>query len=155
LYGITDESAKLGYGGLHLDQERWKWWQWRKNARQEYVAWTGFVVELYERFDTDTNHLVRLTNLKVSGTVEDFIAAFERLAFRIEGKSDAFFRECVVSGLKDEICAHALMAWPQSWMDATKRDKKAQQVVSFQNQKPSFILRTKPITPTPPTPLKI
>jgi hypothetical protein len=77
------------------------------------------------------------------------------LAFRIEGKSHAFFRECVVSGLKDEICAHVLMARPQSWMDATKRDKKAQQVVSSQNQKPSFILRTKPVTPTPSTPLKI
>jgi hypothetical protein len=49
------------------------------------------VVEIYERFDTDTNHLVRLTKLKQLGTVEDFIAAFERLAFRTEGMSDAFF----------------------------------------------------------------
>jgi hypothetical protein len=40
-----------------------------------------FVAELYERFDTDTNHLGHLTKLKQSGTVEDFIAAFERLAF--------------------------------------------------------------------------
>jgi hypothetical protein len=32
LYGITDELAKLRYGVLHLDQERWQWWQWRKNA---------------------------------------------------------------------------------------------------------------------------
>jgi hypothetical protein len=39
------------------------------------------VTELYERFDTDTNHLGRLKKLKQSGTVEDFIAAFERLAF--------------------------------------------------------------------------
>jgi hypothetical protein len=57
LYGITDELAKLWYGVLHLDQERWQWWQWRKNARQGYVAWTHFVAELYECFDTDTNHL--------------------------------------------------------------------------------------------------
>jgi hypothetical protein len=156
LYGITDELAKLRYGVLHLDQERWQWWQWRKNARQGYVAWTHFVAELYERFDTDTNHLGCLTKLKQSGTVEDFIAAFERLDFRTEGMSDAFFRECFISGLKDEICAHVLMAQPQSWVDATKIDKEAQQVVSSQNQKPSFIPRTKPVTPTPPsTPLKI
>jgi hypothetical protein len=49
------------------------------------------VTELYERFDTDTNHLGHLTKLKQLGTVEDFIAAFECLDFRIEGMTDAFF----------------------------------------------------------------
>jgi hypothetical protein len=34
---------------------------------------------------------VHLTKLKQLGTVEDFIASFEHLAFRIEGMSDAFF----------------------------------------------------------------
>ena len=34
LYDIIDELAKLRYGVLHLDQERWKWWQWRKNVLQ-------------------------------------------------------------------------------------------------------------------------
>jgi hypothetical protein len=38
LYSITDELAKLRYGVLHIDQERWQWWQWRKNACQGYVA---------------------------------------------------------------------------------------------------------------------
>jgi hypothetical protein len=88
LYDITDDLAKLRYGVLHLDQERW---QWRKTSRQGYIAWTHFVAELYERFDTDTNHLGRLTKLKQLETVEDFIATFERLAFRTEGMSDAFF----------------------------------------------------------------
>jgi hypothetical protein len=71
------------------------------------------VAELYECFDTDTNHLGRLIKLKQSGTVEDFIVAFERLAFRTEGMSDAFFRGCFISGLKDEIRAHVLMARSQ------------------------------------------
>jgi hypothetical protein len=77
LYGITDELAKLGYGVLHLDQECWQWGKWRNNARQGYVAWTYFVAELYERFDTDTNHLGCLKKLKQFGIVEDFIATFE------------------------------------------------------------------------------
>jgi len=68
------------------------------------------VTELYERFDTDTNHLGCLTKLKQSGTIEDFIAAFERLVFRTKGMTDAFFRKCFISGLKDEIWAHVLMA---------------------------------------------
>jgi hypothetical protein len=66
LYGITDDLAKLQYGVLHLDQERWQWWQWRKTSRQGHIAWTHFVAEIYERFDTDTNHLGHLTKLKQS-----------------------------------------------------------------------------------------
>jgi hypothetical protein len=156
LYNITDDLAKLRYGVLHLDQERWQWWQWRKTSRQGYIAWTQFVAELYERFDTDTNHLGRLTKLKQSGTVEEFIAAFERLAFRTEGMTDAFFRECFISGLKEEVRAHVLMARPTTWVEATKKAKEAQQIVSSQNRKPSFFPRPKPANPTTPSaPLKI
>jgi hypothetical protein len=91
LYNITDDLAKLWYGVLHLDQECWQWWQWRKTSCQGYIAWTQFVTELYECFETDANHLGHLTKSKQSGTVEDFIAAFERLAFQTEGMTDAFF----------------------------------------------------------------
>jgi hypothetical protein len=91
LYVITDNLAKLRYGVLHLDQERWQWWQWRKTSRQGYIAWTHFVVELYECFDTDTNHLCHLTNLKKSRIVEYFIATFEHSYFRTEGMFDTFF----------------------------------------------------------------
>jgi hypothetical protein len=48
------------------------------------------------------------------------------------------------------------MARPQSWLEATKRAKEAQQVVSSQNRKPSFIPRPKSVNPTTPSPpLKI
>jgi hypothetical protein len=88
--------------------------------------------------------------------MEDFIASFECLDFRIEGMSDAFFRECFINGLKDEIWAFVLMARPESWVEATKRAKEAQHVVSSQNHKPSFIPHPKPInTTTPYAPLKI
>jgi hypothetical protein len=126
LYGITDDLAKLWYGVLHLDQERCQWWQWRKTSRQGYIAWTQFVTDLYECFDTDTNHLGRLKKLKQSGTVEDFIATFERLDFRTEGMTDDFFQECFISGLKEEIRAHVLMARPSSWVEDTKKSKEAQ-----------------------------
>jgi hypothetical protein len=156
LYGITDDLSKLWYGVLHLDQECWQWWQWRKTSRQGYIAWTHFVVEIYECFDTDTNHLGHLTKLKQLGIVEDFISSFERLAFRKEGMFGAFFQECFISGLKDEIHAHVLMAQPRSWVEATKISKEEQQVVSSQYRKPSFIPRPKPVNPTTPSaPLKI
>jgi hypothetical protein len=156
LYSITDDLAKIWYGVIHLDQERWQWWQWRKNSRLGYIAWTQFVIEIFECFDTDTNHSGRLTKLKQSGTVEDFIAAFERLDFRTKGMTNAFSRECFIIGLKEKIQAHVLMVRPSSWVEATKRAKEAQQVVSSQNQKPSFIPRPKLVNPTTPfAPLKI
>jgi hypothetical protein len=123
LYGITDDLAKLRYGVLYLDQECWQWWKWRKTSYQGYIAWTQFVTEFYEHFDMDTNHLGCLTNLKQSRTVEDFIDSFERMAFQIEDMTNAFFLECFISGLKEEIRAHVLMARPSMWVEATKRDK--------------------------------
>ena len=82
--------------------------------------------EIYEHFDTNTNHLGRLTKLKQLGIVEDFIAAFERLDVWIEGMTDAFFWECFISGLKEEIRAHVLMVRPLTWLEATKRAKESQ-----------------------------
>jgi hypothetical protein len=139
-----------------LDLEHWQWWQWRRKTSQGYVAWTLFVADLYERFDTDTHYLDCLTKLKQSSIVEDFISAFEHLSFRTEGMSDSFFRECFISGLKAEVRAQVLMARPQTWLEATQRAKEAQHIVSAQTRKPSFIPLTQPTNPAPPpTPLKI
>jgi hypothetical protein len=114
------------------------------------------VTELYECFDTDTNHLGRLKKLNQSSTVEDFIAAFECLDFRTEGMTDAFFQKCFISGLKEEIWAHVLMARSMTWVEATKKAKEAQKIVSSQNRKPSFIPHPKPVNHTTSSaPLKI
>jgi len=85
LHGISDELAKLHYVVLYLDPERWQWWKWHKNSPHGYIAWTQFVSELYDCFDTDTHYLGCLTKLKQSCTVEDFITSFEHLAFRTKG----------------------------------------------------------------------
>jgi hypothetical protein len=67
-----------------------------------------------------------------------------------------FFESVLSVASRMRFRAHVLMARPQSWVEATKRDKEAQQVISSQNQKPSFIPRTKPVNPTTPSaPLKI
>jgi hypothetical protein len=66
-----------------LDPE-WQWWQWHKNSRRGYIAWTQFVADLYEYFDIDTHHLGCLTKLKQSGTVEEYITAFEQLDFQMD-----------------------------------------------------------------------
>jgi hypothetical protein len=120
------------------------------------VAWTQFVVKIYEHFDTDTHHLVHLTKFKQTIPMEVFIVSFEQLAFRTEGMTYAFFRECFISGLKDEIFSHVLMAHARNWLEADKREKEAKQVVSFQTKKTPFIPLPKPTLTTPlSTPLKI
>jgi hypothetical protein len=70
--------------------------------------------------------------------VEDFITAFEHLDFRMEGMTNAFFRECFISGLKDEIHAQVLMAHPQTWLEATKCAKEAQQLSFPRTKNPLF-----------------
>jgi hypothetical protein len=85
-----------------------------------YLAWTQFVVKLYDRIESKTHHLGRLTKLKKFGTMEDFITTFEHLDFRPEGMSDAFLREFFISGLKYEICAHVLMERHQTWLEETQ-----------------------------------
>jgi hypothetical protein len=88
--------------------------------------------------------------------MEDFIVSFEHLDFQMEGMTYAFFRECFISGLKDEIQAQVIMAHPQTWLEATKHAKEAQQVILAQRRKPTFVPRPKPTTPTPQaTPLKV
>jgi hypothetical protein len=48
------------------------------------------------------------------------------------------------------------MVRPMTWVEATKKDKEAQQIVSSQNRKPSFIPCPKLVNPTTPSaPLKI
>jgi hypothetical protein len=56
--------AKLRYSVLYLDHEHWKWWKWHHKLRQCYVAWTQFITELYDHFDTNRHSLYRLTKLK-------------------------------------------------------------------------------------------
>jgi hypothetical protein len=114
------------------------------------------VAELYDRFDSDTHHLGHLTKLNKFGTVENFISAFENLDFRMEGMLDAFFREFFINILKDEICAHVLMAHPQTWLEATQQTKEAQHIVSSHIHKPSLPPHPKPTNYAPPaTPLEI
>jgi hypothetical protein len=81
LHNIIDDLIKLCIDVLYLDPERWKWWQWRKNSHRGYISWNQFVANLYEIFDIDTHHLGRLTKLKQSGTVEEYITSFEKLDF--------------------------------------------------------------------------
>ena len=73
-----------------------------------------------DRFDHDSAFLGRLTKLRQTGTVDEYITAFEALAFRTGGLQDEFYTECFVSGLKEAIQAHVRLHHPSSWLHACR-----------------------------------
>jgi hypothetical protein len=72
--------------------------------------------------------------LKQSGTLEDFIAGFEFLAFCTKGMFDVFSENALLVASRMKSMPNVLMALPQSWVEATKRAKEAQKVL-FSNHK--------------------
>jgi hypothetical protein len=81
---------------------------------------------------------------------------FEQLDFPTEGMSDTFFHECFISGLKDDIQAHVLMAHPQTWLEATHQSQGSTTGSLFSNKKSILYSPFPPTNPTPPSPpLKI
>jgi hypothetical protein len=70
--------------------------------------------------------------------------------------SDAFFHECFISGLKEEIQSQFLMTHPPTWLEATQRAKEAQKFFFSKTKKTPFVPRPRPANPNPPvTPLKV
>jgi hypothetical protein len=114
------------------------------------------VADLYDHFHIDTHHLGSFTNLKQMGLVEEFIDAFEKLAFIMEGMTYVFFKELFISGFMDEIHAHVLMAAPRLGLKILKGPRKHNKKSHLKPQKTPFIPHPKPTLPTPPSnPLKL
>jgi hypothetical protein len=89
----------------------------------------------------------------MSRIVEYFIFSFEHLAFQMEGMTYSFFREFFISGLKDEIHSQVIMDRPQTWLEATKHAKEAQQVILAQRRKNPPLFPSLNPTPLPLRPL--
>ena len=103
LHGITNDMIKFKVGFLYLDPGRWQWWEWHKKSYTGYFACNDFVTNILERFERDTHYLGWLTKLGQTSSVIDFILAFEQLATHRENLNDFFYKECFISGLKEDI----------------------------------------------------
>lgn len=91
-----------------------------------------FTKAVYARFDRESHFLGRLTKLKQTGSMTDFITAFEQLAIRTEGLSNEFYLECFISGLKDAIKAHVCMHHLATWLQACHLAKEAETILQAQ-----------------------
>ena len=83
-----------------------------------FRTWTQFTKALRDRFEQEDSFLGRLTKLRQTGTVEEYITAFEALAFRTRGLTDTFFKDCFIFGLKEAIKAQVLLHHPSTWVEA-------------------------------------
>jgi hypothetical protein len=68
-----------------------------------------FTKAVCAHFDRESQFLGRLTKLRQTRSVAEFITTFEQLAISNEGLYDEFYLECFLSGLKDVIGAHVCM----------------------------------------------
>lgn len=80
-----------------------------------------FSKAICDRFEWESNFLGRLTKLWKTGTIKDYIAAFEKLAIRTDGLGDEFYLECFINGLKESIQAHIRIHHPTTWLDACSK----------------------------------
>eukprot|EP00253_Pinus_taeda_P027555 PITA_27555 len=147
---IRDDATKLSVGSLYLDQERWQWWQWHQHCYAMPLIRQIFSKALSDHFDHESNLLGRLTKLQQTGTVQEYIKAFEALAFRTGGLTDEFYLECFISGLKDAIQAHVGLQHPVSWLVACKIACEVEHVLVAQSARLNFIAKGCP-TQTPST----
>ena len=78
---ILDDVTQLSVSFMYLDNERWQWWQWHQRCYGRPVTWQTFTKSLTNRFDHESNFLGHLTKLRQTATMNEYIIAFEALAF--------------------------------------------------------------------------
>eukprot|EP00253_Pinus_taeda_P014055 PITA_14055 len=113
-----NDATKLMLGSMYFENEWWQWWKWHQRCNGYFRTWTQFTKALRDRFEQEDSYLGRLTKLRQIGTVEEYISAFEGLAFRTKGLTDEFYTECFISGLKEAIKAQVLLHDPPTWTEA-------------------------------------
>jgi hypothetical protein len=88
-----------------------------------------------DHFDRESHFLGRLTNLKQTRSVTNFITTFEKLAIYTEGLSNELYLECFMSSLKEVIKAHICMHHPVTWFKACQFAREAETIHQAQPQR--------------------
>ena len=94
--------------------------------------------------------------------MREYETEFEKLSNHIEGFSDAFYRSCFISGLKDTLRSEVNMFCPNTMMEILGLAKLAEDKIRAQQYPKStfvpfrnMVSQKHPIPPTPrPTPIK-
>eukprot|EP00253_Pinus_taeda_P034242 PITA_34242 len=95
----------------------------------------------------ESSFLGPLTKLQQTGTVDEYITAFEALAFRTRGLSDVFYTKCFISGLEEAIKAHVQLHHPPTWIEAYKLSRNMERALVALSTCPNFIAKDRPPQP--------
>lgn len=76
--------------------------------------------------------------------MDEYIIAFEALAFRTRGLSDVFYTECFISGLKEAIKAQVLLHHPPTWTEDCKMAHNVERALAAQYSRPNFSAKGRP-----------
>jgi hypothetical protein len=89
--------------------------------------------------------LGRLTKLRQTGMIKEYIVAFEKLAIHTKNLADVFYIECFISGLKEAIQAYVQGHHPPNWMEACHRALDVEVIINSQNPRSTFTTKSKPV----------
>ena len=76
--------------------------------------------------------------------MDEYIIAFEALAFRTRGITNEFYMECFISVLKEAIKAQVLLHHPPTWTEACQVARKVQRALTAQSSRPNFPSKGRP-----------
>jgi len=76
--------------------------------------------------------------------VDEYVTAFEALAFCTRGLSDVFYTEFFISSLKEAIKAHFLLHHPPTWTEACKVARNVECTLAAQYSCPNFTAKGHP-----------
>ena len=98
----------------------------------------GIILQV-KSIEHESSFLVHLTKVRQTGTVDEYITAFEALAFRTWGLSDVFYMECFINSLKEAIKAQVLLHHPPTWTEACKVACNVERALAAQYSRPKFL----------------
>eukprot|EP00253_Pinus_taeda_P025585 PITA_25585 len=100
---------------------------------------TAWIAQMEQYFSL--NNILDDETQLMMGIVDEYITAFEALAFRTRGLSDVFYTECFISGLKEAIKAHVQLHQPPTWLEACKVAHDVECALAALTTHPNFIAK--------------
>jgi hypothetical protein len=153
---VTPEESKVRLASIHLEGSALQWHvNYMKTKFNVYPTWTEYVVDVTQRFgEVFEDPLAELIQVKQTGSVQDYIEAFELAATQVN-----LFPEQTLSiflaGLENTTQMHVRMFHPTSVIHAGRLAKfhEASKLTSnspkFQNKQPLSFTNSKPSTIPP------
>ena len=114
----TCDFNKVPLASFHLEHEALQWFCWYIKDHEE-PQWIDFCQLLLQRFGPSgfDDFTGALTKLRQIGTMREHQIEFEKFVKHMEGLSNAFYRSCFISGLKDTIQSKVKMFCPNTMME--------------------------------------